>query len=210
MKTHLWHAYSGSATMTRAAQAERDKRTMKNNRLARALLLMLEHEGTNRNNSGAPRWSGKISIEHILPRNISKPGAKWGVHWSSQNQPEWLHRLGNLAMLNDSDNSSLGNCSFQAKIAKIERFKDSASWTIKDLLHHHATNKWDEHNIQERHARLLRILQRWGVEPAAGGCNRLPVPFACCVWCMSAKHAMSPNSCMFEQCNTPKTHAGSI
>lgn len=152
--------------MTKAAQAERDKRSVKNNWLARALLLMLEHQGTNRNKTGAPRWSGRISIEHILPRNIHKPGSDWTRHWrTSGEQLEWLHRLGNLAMLNDSDNSSLGNCSFKDKIAKIKTFEDSASWTIMDLLRHHEHSEWDKYSIQARHDRMLQTLrQRWGVE----------------------------------------------
>lgn len=117
------HTGSGGIAFTKAAQIARDKLSVKNNRLARALLLMLEHEGTNRKKTGAPKWTGKISIEHILPRNISKPGADWDRHWTAEKQSEWLHRLGNLAMLNDSDNSSLGNCGFQAKIGKIKMFR---------------------------------------------------------------------------------------
>ena len=189
-----WPAGSGSATETKAAQAERDKWSVKNNKLARALLFMLEHQGTNRNKTGAPRWSGKTSIEHILPRNISKPGAKWNRHWNAGKLSEWLHRLGNLAMLNDSDNSSLGNCGFQAKIAKIESFKDSASWTIRDVLQNHATGKWDEHNLKKRHERLLNVFrQRWGVEAAAGGypAYKCRVLDAAC----SGMHATPPQLC---------------
>ena len=164
----IWHAGLAAAALTKAAQADRDKRSMKNNRLARALLLMLEHQGTNRNKTGAPRWSGKISIEHILPRNIRKPGAGWDRCWTSEKQSEWLHRLGNLAMLNASDNSSLGNCSFQDKIAKIEKFQDSASWTVKDLLRTHGRKEWDEGSVQQRHDHLLSVFrERWVVNTVA-------------------------------------------
>ena len=137
-------------------------------------MLMLEHEGISRNKTGAPRWSGKISIEHILPRNISKPGAGWEFHWTPDKQSEWLHRLGNLAMLNDSDNSSLGNCSFQVKMTKIASFQHSASWTIKDLFQQYQGKEWDESSVQDRHNRLLAVFrERWSVPPpsvpSAGG-----------------------------------------
>ena len=83
---HFGHTGSDGVTLTKAAQMARDKLSVKNNKLARALLLMLEHQGTNRKKTGAPNWSGKISIEHILPRNINKPGAGWDRHWTAEKQ----------------------------------------------------------------------------------------------------------------------------
>ena len=71
-------------------------------------------------------------------------------------------------MLNDSDNSSLGNCSFQVKMGKIEVFQDSASWTIRDLFRQYHGREWDESSLQERHNRLLDVFRdRWGVTPTA-------------------------------------------
>ena len=160
--------HSGVVTtgISKAAQLERDRLSVKNNKLARALLLMLEHECTNRGKNGATKWTGKISIEHVLPRNMSKPGSDWRTTaaWTSQKQAEWLHRLGNLAMLNDSDNSSLGNCSFADKMQKVGRFLNSASWIVRDLYDTYKDSPWTEQQLQHRHQRMLALFcQRWGV-----------------------------------------------
>lgn len=68
-------------------------------------------------------------------------------------------------MLNDSDNSSLGNVSFKRKIAKIDNFKHSRSWTINDLLKHHRKGFWNVKAVEQRHERLLALLRsRWSVD----------------------------------------------
>lgn len=132
-------------------------------------MLILEHEGCSKNSSGGPTWVGTISIEHILPRKLTNPSADWTVlpqpGWTNQLQATWLHRLGNLAMLNDSDNSSLGNVSFKRKIAKIDKFNHAPSWTISDLLTHHREGVWNMKAVEQRHERLLALLcSRWNVD----------------------------------------------
>lgn len=143
--------------------------SVSNNKLARALMLIVEHEGAYKNSSGGPQWTGTISIEHVLPRNIRNPKADWTnlpqPGWNDQLQTAWLHRLGNLAMLNDSDNSSLGNVSFSQKVAKMKELGHSSSWTIKDLLEHHHSSVWNAQAVERRHQRLLTVLRnRWSVD----------------------------------------------
>jgi len=170
--------------ISKATQLDRDQYSVKNNKLARALLLMLEHECTNRGKNGATKWTGKISVEHVLPRNMSKAGSDWETTaaWTDEKQAEWLHRLGNLAMLNDSDNSSLGNCSFADKMEKVGRFQGSASWTIRDLYDTYKDGPWTEEQVQHRQERMLALFcRRWGVnEPSSAGtstsmCSACPV-----------------------------------
>lgn len=138
---------------------------MSNNKLARALLLIFEHEGNCKDTAGGPRWSGSVSIEHILPRKLDNPKADWmrgPQGWNAQSQQVWLHRLGNLALLNGSDNSSLGNVSFSEKVAKMQKLGHASSWTIEDLLKHHQHGVWNKEAIQSRHTRLLEMLHtRW-------------------------------------------------
>ncbi len=177
--------HTGTVTngISKATQLDRDQNSVKNNKLARALLLMLEHECI-RGKNGAAKWTGKISIEHVLPRNMSKPGSDWQTTaaWTDEKQAEWLHRLGNLAMLNDSDNSSLGNCSFAEKMEKVGRFQGSASWTVRDLYETYKGGPWTEKQVQHRQERLLALFRRrWGVsEPSSAGtstgmCSACPI-----------------------------------
>ena len=195
-----WNTGSSAATLTKVAQLERDKRSVKNNRLARALLLMLEHQGTNWRKTGGPKWSGKISIEHILPRNLSKPGADWGRHWTAEKQLEWLHRLGKLAMLNDCDNSSLGNCGFKVKIDKIKTFQDSASWTVRDLLRNYVDRDWDEASMQDRHTRMLEAFQeRWGLDSSQFSSESLAAKVCFCTF-PSASRALECVHCAVARC----------
>lgn len=153
---------------SRPVKVGAEQPTVKNNKLARALLLILEHEQVSRGKSGAPTWNGKISVEHILPRNTSKAGAGWEQPdvsgWTATTKAAWLHRLGNLAMLNDSDNSSLGNCSFKSKVTKMKSFQASASWTIQSLLADYTDTEWCEADLQQRHQQLLDVfIKRWKV-----------------------------------------------
>ena len=171
--THTLFAGPAQSVPQQVAQQSEARVTVKNNKLARALMLILEHEGSSKGTAGGPRWSGTISIEHVLPRNLKNEKAGWLFQppgWNSYSQAEWLHRLGNLAMLNDSDNSSLGNVSFSEKVVKMQAFGHAPSWTIKDLLEHHKDRVWDEAAIQSRHTRLLDMLRsRWKTEKIAVG-----------------------------------------
>lgn len=156
-----------------AAQSTDAAVSVSNNKLARALLLIFEHEGNCKDTSGGPRWMGSVSVEHVLPRKLDNPKADWlrdPPEWNVQNQKQWLHRLGNLALLNGSDNSSLGNVSFSQKVAKMQKLGHASSWTIEDLLKHHKHGVWNKEAIQSRHTRLLEMLRtRWDTEKIAAG-----------------------------------------
>lgn len=141
--------------------------------LGKALMLILEHDRVCKNQSGGHNWAGSISVEHVLPRNINGKHADWRANgWDENNHALWLHRLGNLALLNDSDNSSLGNLGFQKKRSCIEDLQSThgLSWSIQDVYTNH--KKWTELDVKSRHARLLQIFQnRWALpqrdKPAA-------------------------------------------
>ena len=155
-------------------------------------MLILEHEGSSKGTAGGPKWSGTISIEHVLPRNLKNEKAGWLLQpqgWNNHSQAQWLHRLGNLALLNDSDNSSLGNVSFREKVLKMQAFGHASSWTIKDLLEHHKDRAWDQAAVQSRHTRLLEMLRsRWETEKIAFGLtNQGPSSTKCtrrCILCI--------------------------
>ncbi|WP_417391991.1 DUF262 domain-containing protein [Gimesia sp.] len=56
-----------------------------------------------------------VSIEHVLPQNPEK-GSKWNEWFPTQNQRDfYVHRLGNLLLLNRKKNSSARNFDFDRK-----------------------------------------------------------------------------------------------
>jgi hypothetical protein len=56
-----------------------------------------------------------ISIEHVLPQN-PPPASKWCEWFPTQDlRDRWLHRLGNLLLLNHKKNSSASNYEFEKK-----------------------------------------------------------------------------------------------
>lgn len=80
----------------------------RNAAVARDILFRLEaHVG------GAvyDRGSAEYSVEHILPRNPSRP---W-PEFADRRHDEYFDRLGNLTLLNADDNSRLGNGWFAEK-----------------------------------------------------------------------------------------------
>ncbi len=81
----------------------------------------------------------QVNLEHILPKRASK--ADWGETFTSDDRKDYLHRLGNLALLQKGPNGSIGNKAFSYKrpVLKKSNFKltaeiaDNAQWT-KDAI----------------------------------------------------------------------------
>ena len=155
--------------------------------VAKALMLMLEDQIVFGGQSGGYRWVGSISVEHVLPRNMRNKHADWEQKgWTQPKHEQWLHRLGNLALLNDSDNSSLGNLGFDRKSAKVAelRQKHMLPWSLEDVYTKHKI--WDEANLQARHSRLLEIFRkRWALPTAAAAKQGPSMPLVCkgCLCC---------------------------
>lgn len=58
-----------------------------------------------------------ISVEHILPQTPNK-ASKWVQDFTEEEQDAWRHRLGNLMLLSQRKNTSLGNLDFADKKAR--------------------------------------------------------------------------------------------
>ncbi|MFV8469993.1 DUF262 domain-containing protein [Mycoplasma sp. VS509_3] len=64
----------------------------------------------------------KVTIEHILPQKME---GEWKEYFSSVEHEEYLHKIGNLTILDLKDNSKLSNNNIEEKISFIEKeFKD--------------------------------------------------------------------------------------
>jgi Protein of unknown function DUF262/Protein of unknown function (DUF1524) len=59
-----------------------------------------------------------ITVEHVLPQNPA-PGSQWETWWPDpQVRAQWVHRLGNLALLTRRMNAAAGNLEFEEKKTK--------------------------------------------------------------------------------------------
>ncbi len=58
----------------------------------------------------------KITVEHILSRNISEVSNEELGFEDDKERRDYIHRLGNLTLLYNTDNSAIGNTSFEEKI----------------------------------------------------------------------------------------------
>jgi hypothetical protein len=55
----------------------------------------------------------QVNLEHVLPKRAS--ASDWGAHFSADERREYLHRLGNLALLQKGPNGKIGNKPFSVK-----------------------------------------------------------------------------------------------
>jgi len=122
---------------------------------ARAILLRLE-EAEN-DESVTKNYSGKITIEHVLPQTMTDP--YWTQRFSPEDQTEWVHRLGNLALLQGSKNYKAQNYDFDEKKKRYAAKNDKVSFeTTKTLLDLHEWNKAQLHIRQDNMITKAQLL----------------------------------------------------
>ena len=94
------------------------------------------------------------SVEHLMPQKIED--TEWKV--DSISHKEWLHRLGNLALIDKNKNASLSNKLFHEKKAKYQ----GAIETRADTNFLFITNQeWNIETIENNHKRTLTLLTQY-------------------------------------------------
>jgi len=79
---------------------------------ARYYLRVLQMQADGKmDNQYVPNDGKLVTLEHILPKN---PGQDW-KHISPEDQRTYRNRLGNLALLDEGNNSTLGNVGYSVK-----------------------------------------------------------------------------------------------
>lgn len=106
--------------------------------LARYYLRLLERR-INEDHAGlvVSENTADITLEHILPENTT---ADWD-HFDDETHASYVNRLGNLCLLAENDNASLGNGSFAAKkkayrassLKLTQQIATEQSWTRKEI-----------------------------------------------------------------------------
>lgn len=123
-----------------------------------ALLLRLEE--ASQDESVTKLYSGRLTIEHVLPQALKDE--YWKTRFDEKTHALWLHRLGNLALLCGHKNYKAQYYDFGRK-KKIysDRNKKVSFDLTKEVCDE---DSWTPENIQTRHNRLLKLAeQTWTI-----------------------------------------------
>jgi uncharacterized protein with ParB-like and HNH nuclease domain len=103
-----------------------------------------------------------ISIEHVLPQN-PPPGSKWCEWFPTPDlRDHWLHRLGNLLLLNHKKNSSASNYEFDKK--KAAYFTKGGVSPFPLTTQAVGEKEWTAAVVEARQKALLEVLKKaWRV-----------------------------------------------
>lgn len=124
-----------------------------------AVLLRLEEAA--QDESVTKAYSGRLTIEHVLPQALKDP--YWKTRFSEDQHALWLHRLGNLALLCGHKNYKAQYYDFDRK-KKIysDRNKKVSFDLTKELCDE---PEWTEGKIKARQERLMDLAkQLWTIE----------------------------------------------
>lgn len=115
----------------------------------KAVLLRMDQEM--QDDSVYKTYHGRITIEHVLPqRSLNE---YWRERFTDKEHAEWLHKLGNLALISGTRNSEAQNSSFDKKKEVYKKNNKKVSFDItKDLCDY---EEWNLSSISGRHQSLV-------------------------------------------------------
>lgn len=120
--------------------------------LIKAILLRLDLE--QQDESVLKTYTGRITIEHILPQKLTND--YWKARFSNEDHAVWLHKLGNLTLISGSKNSEAQNSDFDKKKGVYEKLNNKSSFDLtKDICKAH---EWDLLALKERHEMMKNAL----------------------------------------------------
>lgn len=97
-----------------------------------------------------------ITVEHVLPQN-PKSGSQWETWFPNPAvREQWVHRLGNLALLSRKKNSSASNYEFDKK--KDSYFKRKGVSPFQITTQVISETEWTEDVLKKRQDELLKKL----------------------------------------------------
>lgn len=144
---HLLTSTAGKSTMPNDEEFKNffTTRDLYNTRINKYVLLKL----TNHNHKETTDMD-EVSIEHVLPKSPNLPKA-WQEELGEEDwkniQKEYVHRIGNLTLIDKGLNSKLGKKSFQEKKTMEEGYNDSKI-NLNDYFEN--IEHWDKDAIDER------------------------------------------------------------
>lgn len=94
------------------------------------------------------------SVEHLMPQKIEN------TNWQIDTFPhkEWVHRLGNLALIDKNKNASLSNKLFNEKKIKYQGAIETRANTNFIFI---TNSEWDINSIESNHKRAIGLLTQY-------------------------------------------------
>lgn len=105
------------------------------------------------------------SVEHIMPR---KP--KEAAKISLEDHSNWVHRLGNLVLLDKKKNSSLSNSNYSKKKKKYQKAFESRPYTNSIFINN---DSWDIPKLEQQHDKVCDLLYRYYQKNSLAGLEEL-------------------------------------
>lgn len=129
-------------------------------RRARYVLLRLDEVLAQ--DPGVSYSHGVLSIEHVLPQRPREESV-WIANFTDQQRDYWVHRLGNLVLLNRKKNSQASNYDFDEK--KLKYFSASGGSAVFALTTQVLSEPtWTPEVVERRQKELVRRLAtEWGL-----------------------------------------------
>ena len=93
-----------------------------------------------------------LQLEHVLPQKWHNVDY-WSGRWSDNEANAWLHKLGNLALLNQKLNAKVSNGSFDGKRQEYE-----SPYPLTQRIARYS--KWSPKEVKENHSGILDLASR--------------------------------------------------
>jgi hypothetical protein len=116
-----------------------------------------------------------ITVEHVLPQNPAA-GSMWLSDFKEAERGYWVHRLGNLVLLDRRKNSEAQNYDFETK---RDRYFKSDTGAPPFVLTSAVIGEshWTPRVVQERQERLVAVLAKhWNIDRADDGTDLTKIP----------------------------------
>ena len=96
-----------------------------------------------------------LQIEHILPQKYTKV-SKWVSHWKDDEADAWMHRLGNLVLLNQKMNAKISNGPFLEKRKHYKSSPYPMTRRISDIY----KSQWTAKEVRENHSCVIDLAKQ--------------------------------------------------
>ena len=115
--------------------------------------LLLKIEYIARDNSTPFDDFEEVTIDHILPQNPYE----WSAVFGEEDYQQWLHKLGNLVLVNRKEDYILRSKSFEEKKQNYYAGSEMIYPSVQEIMYQPT---WTANTISERQEKLVTILLR--------------------------------------------------
>lgn len=144
--------YADDSEFIRAIDLPMYERRVSQINLVRSILLRIDTEL--QDGSVSKTYSGRITIEHVLPQKMSD--GYWKDNFTESDHEKWVHRVGNLTLISGHKNSEAQNSDFNKKKSVYNKMNNKSSFDItKEICQN---EDWNISALERRHIQMQRII----------------------------------------------------